>query len=139
MSEEPKRYPIDAPTSYAYGVGTDDHIERSNGALYVHLNGKRAKLIGLQSLDFLIGQFELIRSEVFVAEPAADHQGEPMADERTEFEKAYSIPGGVYYSADLDAYRSMNGRAHEREHAIDTTNIFAGWRLAKAALAGEKP
>lgn len=55
------------------------------------------------------------------------------ADERAAFEQVHPIPDGVYYSADHDAYRSMNGRAYEREHAIDTTNIFAGWRLARNA------
>lgn len=67
MTQAPKFYPIDAPSAYPEAVGTDDRIELANGALYVHLNGKRAKLVGLQSLDFLIGQLSTIRNETFGA------------------------------------------------------------------------
>lgn len=77
MNNEPKFYAIDPLDAYPEPVGTLDKIERSNGALWVHLNGKRSKLIGLQSLDFLISQLVEIRGEVFGNKPAA--QGEPVA------------------------------------------------------------
>lgn len=75
----PVFYAIDPLDAYPEPVGTDDKIERSNGALWVHLNGKRSKLIGLQSLDFLINQLVQIKGEVFGTEPAAQPQGEPVA------------------------------------------------------------
>lgn len=58
-------YPIDALDAYPEAVGTLDQIEHSDGALWVHLNGKRSKLVGMQSLAFLIGQLEQIRAQVF--------------------------------------------------------------------------
>lgn len=75
----PVFYAIDAPNAYPLEAGTLDRIERSDGALWVHLNGKRSKLIGLQSLDFLISQLKQIKGEVFGTEPAARPQGEPVA------------------------------------------------------------
>lgn len=65
MSKEPKFYPIDPDDAYPEGVGTLDQIEHQGGALWIHLNGKRSKLVGLQSLSFLIGQLEQIRAQVF--------------------------------------------------------------------------
>lgn len=67
MNQEPRFYAIDGPSAYPEDVGTDDRIEMANGALYVHLNDNRSKLIGLQSLDFLISQLETIRTEAFGA------------------------------------------------------------------------
>ena len=62
---EPKFYAVDALNAYPEPVGTDDKLELNQemGAVYVHLNYKRAKLVGLQSLDFLIRNLELIRVE----------------------------------------------------------------------------
>lgn len=62
---EPKFYAVDALNAYPEPVGTDDKLELNQemGAVYVHLNYKRAKLVGLQSLDFLIRILELIRVE----------------------------------------------------------------------------
>jgi hypothetical protein len=72
MSNEPKFYPIDPLDAYPEAVGTLDQIEHSDGALWVHLNGKRSKLVGMQSLAFLIGQLEQIRAQVFgVGTPVA--------------------------------------------------------------------
>lgn len=70
MSKPPRFYAIDAIDAYPEPVGTDDRLELSmdQGAVFVHLNYKRTKLIGLQSLNFLIGQLEKIREEV-----RADH------------------------------------------------------------------
>ena len=65
MNQEPRFYAIDGPSAYPEDVGSDDRIEMASGALYVHLNGNRSKLIGLQSLDFLISQLESIRTETF--------------------------------------------------------------------------
>lgn len=65
MSSEPKFYPIDPDNAYPEAVGTLDKLEHHDGALWVHLNGKRSKLVGLQSLAFLIGQLEQVRAEVF--------------------------------------------------------------------------
>jgi hypothetical protein len=72
MNQEPKFYAIDGPSAYPADVGTDDRIEMANGALFVHLNGSRSKLIGLQSLDFLISQLEAIRAETFGAKIASE-------------------------------------------------------------------
>jgi hypothetical protein len=63
--DEPQFYAIDPLDAYPEAVGTLDKIEHSDGALWVHLNGKRSKLVGLQSLTFLIGQLEQIRAQVF--------------------------------------------------------------------------
>lgn len=62
MNDGAKFYPIDANDAYPEHVGTNDKMEVANGAVYVHLNGRRAKLAGLQSVDFLISQLAAIRS-----------------------------------------------------------------------------
>lgn len=64
MTPTTRYYPIDAPCSYPEAVGTEDQIEVSDGSLYLHLNGKRTKLIGVQSLDFLIEQLVAIGAEI---------------------------------------------------------------------------
>ncbi len=66
MNNEPRYYAIDAMNAYPEPVGTGDKLELNleAGAVYVHLNYKRTKLVGLQSLDFLISQLALIRSHV---------------------------------------------------------------------------
>lgn len=64
MTPTTRFYPIDAPCAYPEAVGTDDQIEVSDGSLYIHLNGRRAKLIGIQSLDFLIEQLVAISAEI---------------------------------------------------------------------------
>jgi hypothetical protein len=64
MTPNTRFYPIDAPCAYPEAVGTDDQIEVSDGSLYVHLNGRRTKLIGVQSLDFLIEQLVAIGAEI---------------------------------------------------------------------------
>ncbi|WP_273823069.1 hypothetical protein [Pseudomonas asplenii] len=72
MNDDPKFWPIDAPNAYPEPVGTLDKLELSGGAVWVHLNGKRSKLVGLQSLAFLIGNLQAIHGEVFSsAEPSA--------------------------------------------------------------------
>lgn len=71
MNDEPKFWPIDALNAYPEPVGTLDRLELSGGAVWVLLNGKRAKLVGLQSLAFLIGNLQAIHDEVFAsAEPS---------------------------------------------------------------------
>jgi len=64
MTPNTRFYPIDALCAYPEAVGTDDQIEVSDGSLYVHLNGRRTKLIGVQSLDFLIEQLVAIGAEI---------------------------------------------------------------------------
>jgi len=76
---EPKFYAVDALDAYPEPVGTDDKLELNQemGAVYVHLNYKRAKLVGLQSLDFLIRNLELIRVEALgprIAAPVVERQ-----------------------------------------------------------------
>ncbi|MFV3292359.1 MULTISPECIES: hypothetical protein [Pseudomonas] len=58
-------FPLDAPNAYPEPVGTLDKLEHSDGALWVHLNGKRSKLIGLQSLSFLISTLQAVQHQVF--------------------------------------------------------------------------
>ncbi len=71
MNDVPKFWPVDALNAYPETVGTLDRLELSSGAVWVHLNGKRAKLVGLQSLAFLIGNLQAIHDEVFAtAEPS---------------------------------------------------------------------
>jgi len=76
---EPKFYAVDAMDAYPEPVGTDDKLELNQemGAVYVHLNYKRTKLVGLQSLDYLIKNLELIRVEALgprVAAPVVERQ-----------------------------------------------------------------
>jgi hypothetical protein len=78
---EPKFYAVDALDAYPEPVGTDDKLELNQemGAVYVHLNYKRAKLVGLQSLDYLIKNLDLIRVEALgprVAAPVVERQGD---------------------------------------------------------------
>lgn len=76
MAPNTKFYPIDAPCAYPETVGTDDQIEVSDGSLYIHLNGRREKLIGVQSLDFLIEQLVAIGAEIRPApRPYPPHRG----------------------------------------------------------------
>lgn len=78
MVSAPKFYPIDAINAYPEPVGTNDRLEHHDGAVWVHLNGKRSKLVGMQSLVFLIGNLQAIHADVFGPE-AAQPQGEPVA------------------------------------------------------------
>lgn len=66
---EAKFYPIDPLDAYPEPVGTADKLEHVDGAVFAHLNGKRAKLAGVQSLAFLIEQLQTIRANVFAAAP----------------------------------------------------------------------
>ncbi|MNJ65135.1 hypothetical protein D3C77_611310 [compost metagenome] len=68
-----KFYPLDALSAYPEPVGTLGKLEHHDGAVWVHLNGKRSKLVGLQSLAFLIGNLQTIHAEVFGGQPAAQH------------------------------------------------------------------
>lgn len=77
MSNDPKFYPLDAQNAYPEPVGTLDRLEHSDGAVWVHLNGKRSKLVGLQSVAFLISNLQTVQAEVFGS--AWQHQGEPVA------------------------------------------------------------
>ncbi|WP_053152135.1 hypothetical protein [Pseudomonas protegens] len=63
---------------------------------------------------------------LFSAEPSA-----PV--ERAEFEQAFVVQEGVYFSADRNEYRSMNGRPVERTDATDLNLRLQGWQ-ARAAL-----
>ncbi len=74
MNNEPRFYAIDATSAYPEPVGTDDKLELNleAGAVYVHLNYKRTKLVGLQSLDFLISQLALIREDIRAHQCKAD-------------------------------------------------------------------
>ena len=76
---EPKFYAVDALNAYPEPVGTDDKLELNQemGAVYVHLNYKRTKLVGLQSLDFLIRNLELIRVEALGPRPAPVVERQP--------------------------------------------------------------
>lgn len=76
-NSEPRFYPVDAPNAYPEPVGTLDKLEHHDGAVWVHLNGRRSKLVGLQSLAFLIGNLQEIHAEVF-SRPVEQHQGEPV-------------------------------------------------------------
>ncbi|MBP5120979.1 hypothetical protein [Pseudomonas protegens] len=55
-------------------------------------------------------------------------------DERAEFERAFVVQEGVYFSADRNEYRSMNGRSIEYTDATDLNLRLQGWQ-ARAALA----
>ncbi len=54
-------------------------------------------------------------------------------DERAEFERAFVVQEGVYFSADRNEYRSMNGRSIEYTDAEDLNLRLQGWQ-ARAAL-----
>lgn len=140
MSNDPKFYPLDAQNAYPEPVGTLDRLEHSDGAVWVHLNGKRSKLVGLQSLAFLISNLQTVQAEVFGS--AEQHQGEPVtlpmrrswsgiASWRQQAEvKAWNACldeiaklGPLYTHADAGevvALRSAYLRASEREHNLRT-------------------
>lgn len=66
---------------------------------------------------------------LYSAEPS-----EPVErDERAEFEQAFVVQEGVYFSADRNEYRSINGRPVERTDATDLNLRLQGWQ-ARAAL-----
>lgn len=145
MSNDPKFYPLDAQNAYPEPVGTLDRLEHSDGAVWVHLNGKRSKLVGLQSLAFLISNLQTVQAEVFGS--AEQHQGEPVPlPAEKELVRAWGHDmGGNYdegkafgWNACLDeiaklgplythadagevvALRSAYLRAGEREHNLRT-------------------
>lgn len=70
----------------------------------------------------------------------ASSDSEKEAVQRTEevgFEQAFSVPDGIYFSPDHNAYRSMNGRSIEQTDASDFTLRREGW-MARAVLE-QKP
>lgn len=80
--EAKKIYAIDAINAYPEPVGTDDYLELDldMGAIYVHLNYKRTKLVDLQSLDFLISQLAKIRDDVRSNQrPIIEKEGAPCS------------------------------------------------------------
>ncbi|PUA43487.1 hypothetical protein C5U62_22950 [Pseudomonas protegens] len=54
-------------------------------------------------------------------------------DERAEFEQAFVVQEGVFFSKERNEYRSMNGRPVERTDATDLNLRLQGWQ-ARAAL-----
>ncbi|WAK44830.1 hypothetical protein [Pseudomonas phage PseuP_224] len=54
-------------------------------------------------------------------------------DERAEFEQAFVVQEGLYFSAERNEYRSMNGRSIEYTDAKDLNLRLQGWQ-ARAAL-----
>lgn len=54
-------------------------------------------------------------------------------DERAEFEQAFVVQEGVFFSAERNEYRSMNGRSIEYTDATDLNLRLQGWQ-ARAAL-----
>lgn len=109
--DEPKFYAIDPLDAYPEAVGTLDKIEHSDGALWVHLNGKRSKLVGLQSLAFLIGQLEQIRAQVFgggtgaVPERMTYALAEKLSDHPMTYMNAYDagLEAGIAAKPELAA------------------------------------
>lgn len=133
MSNDPKFYPLDAQNAYPEPVGTLDRLEHSDGAVWVHLNGKRSKLVGLQSVTFLISNLQTVQAEVFGS--AWQHQGEPVAvlyangtvltkaECGDVFDICCKVETPLYTRADAGevvALRSAYLRAGEREHNLRT-------------------
>ncbi|MEN5258678.1 hypothetical protein [Pseudomonas protegens] len=54
-------------------------------------------------------------------------------DERAEFEQAFVVQEGVFFSKERNEYRSMNGRSIEYTDATDLNLRLQGWQ-ARAAL-----
>ena len=64
MNQPPTKYLVDAPFAYPADYGTVDHLEVKNNAIYYMAPGvtqEPVKLIGLQSIGFLMEQLENIR------------------------------------------------------------------------------
>lgn len=112
----PVFYAIDPLDAYPEPVGTDDKIERSNGALWVHLNGKRSKLIGLQSLDFLISQLVQIKGEIFGTKPAAQTQVKPVAWQ-------YRVSAGPQTGWSL--WHDGKGEEFKQSYQVETRPLYA--------------
>lgn len=58
-------------------------------------------------------------------------------DERAEFEQAFVVQEGVFFSKERNEYRSMNGRSIEYTDAEDLNLRLQGWQ-ARAALERKK-
>lgn len=54
-------------------------------------------------------------------------------DERAEFERAFVVQEGVFFSKERNEYRSMNGRTIEETDSIDLNLRLSGWQ-ARATL-----
>lgn len=54
-------------------------------------------------------------------------------DERAEFEQAFVVQEGVFFSKERNEYRSINGRSIEHTDAIDLNLRLQGWK-ARGAL-----
>ncbi|MFJ7141214.1 hypothetical protein [Pseudomonas protegens] len=66
---------------------------------------------------------------LYSAEPSAPVE----RDERAKFEHVFVVQEGVFFSAERNEYRSMNGRPVERTDATDLNLRLQGWQ-ARAAL-----
>lgn len=133
MNNDPKFWPIDALNAYPEPVGTLDRLELSGGAVWVHLNGKRAKLVGLQSLAFLIGNLQAIHDDVFAsAEPDAP-QIEPekpclctSCDNCQGFNTGHDSSQQLPYSISCD-------NCHKEARAADHSGLAKAWNAVNQA------
>ena len=132
MSQVPQFFAIDAQDAYPEQVGTNDRIELANGALYVHLNGSRAKLIGLQSLDFLISQLEAIRTQAFgakAAEQATEDQS--VAVNWVPCSPAWLNGGGDCAGAPRLPGNPGSGISHYHPALPQQLAVPEGWKLVQ--------
>lgn len=60
-----ERYANHTPGTWPGPVATGDYLEQADGEMFVNLNGSRAKLADVESLDSLIGQLNAIRRNVY--------------------------------------------------------------------------
>lgn len=90
-----------------------------------------ARLGLIRSLGF--SRYEFTNAGDALIEQLRSAQGDRGT--REAFESAHQVPDGVFWSAEHQAYRSMNGRDLEQEKAYDTTVLYSGWKLASTTQA----
>lgn len=114
-------------------------------ALRVELHAAKQKLAERDALlGRIYGASEWVRDAAHYQEvvqklayDALSASAEPSAtverDDRADFEQAFVVQDGVFFSAERNEYRSMNGRSIEYTDATDLNLRLQGWQ-ARAAL-----
>lgn len=106
-------------------IATGEMTHNRNGECPDSIAGYDSRDIDCLACRALIAADRLLAS----AEPSSQVE----RDDRAEFEHAFVVQEGVFFSKERNEYRSMNGRSIEYTDATDLNLRLQGWQ-ARAAL-----
>ncbi len=107
-------------------IATGEMTHNRNGECPDSIEGYATRDIDCPACRALVAADRLLAS----AEPSSQVE----RDERADFEQAFVVQEGLYFWAERNEYRSMNGRSIEYTDAADLNLRLSGWQ-ARSALA----